>query len=103
MSAALHRANKTAPAKRYPEEIPWQVQERHQRHYAARMLRLLGRRRAGVRNSAENDARLDAWLRQLQSAGVVVTYYRDTDDGFFYREGLEPDQPGIPVRAEAPL
>ena len=96
VSAALHRAEETSPAKKYPQEIPWVVREKHQTHYAARMLRLLGRRRKGIANSAESDQRLDAWLSSLAEAGAVVTYVPDTADGFFYVEG-EPDTPGVPV------
>lgn len=99
VSAALHRAGATASAKRYPEEIPWTVREEHQTHYAARMLRLLGRRRKGIANSAEMDARLDSWLHQLVSTGAVVTYVPDTEVGFFYILG-DPDTEGIPVKAE---
>lgn len=96
VSAALHRAGEASSAKKYPEELPWTVREEHQTHYAARMLRLLGRRRKGITNSAESDARLDAWLRQLEGAGAVVVYEPDTDDGFFYVQG-QPDIEGIPV------
>lgn len=100
VSAALHRAGAASPAKRYPNEIPWTVREEHQTHYAARMLRLLGRRRKGIANSAESDARLDAWLRQLEQNNAVVTYVPDTADGFFYIEG-QPDAEGVPVMANA--
>ena len=99
VSAALFRAGEVSSAKRYPEEIPWIVKEEHQTHYAARMLRLLGRRRKGIANSAESDARLDSWLRQLERAGAVVTYVPDTEDGFFYVKG-EPDIPDVPVVRE---
>ena len=98
VSAALHRAGNASPSKKYPEEIPWRVKDEHQNHYAVRMLRLLGRRRKGIANSAESDARLDTWLRQLRDAGAVVTYVQDTEDGFFYVVG-DPDREGIPVRA----
>jgi hypothetical protein len=100
VSAALHRAGETQAAKKYPEELPWKVREEHQTHYAARMLRLLGRRRQGIQNSAESDSRLDAWLRQLKEAGAVVVYVPDTDDGFFYVSG-KPDREGIPVSTKA--
>lgn len=96
VSAALHRAGETSAAKKYPEELPWTIHDAHQTHYAARMLRLLGRRRKGIQNSAEADARLDSWLTQLRQAGAVVTYAPDTDEGFFYIKG-EPSKPGIPV------
>lgn len=99
VSAALHRAGEAQLAKRYPDEIPWRVREEHQSHYAARMLRLLGRRRKGIVNSAEMDARLDSWLGQLADAGAVVTYVPDTEDGFFYVKGA-PDTEGIPVVRE---
>lgn len=99
VSAALHRAGNSAPAKKYPREIPWVVREEHQSHYAARMLRLLGRRNQGIVNSAEADARLDSWLTQLARAGAVVTYVPDTEDGFFYIAG-DPDEDGLPIKAE---
>ena len=101
VSAALFRAGEASHAKRYPEEIPWTVREEHQTHYAARMLRLLGRQRKGIANSAESDARLDSWLAQLERSGAVVVYAPDTEDGFFYIKG-EPDVEGIPVRRELP-
>jgi hypothetical protein len=96
VSAALFRAGEASNAKKYPEELPWTVKEGHQTHYAARMLRLLGRRRKGVTNSAESDQRLDSWLHQLKRAGAVVVYYPDTDDGFFYVKGT-PDIPDVPI------
>lgn len=99
VSAALHRANESTTAKKYPNEIPWRVREEHQTHYAARMLRLLGRRRAGIANSAEADKRLDSWLKQLDEAKAVVTYVPDTDDGFFYVEGT-PEESGVPILRE---
>lgn len=99
VSAALHRAGEAQLAKRYPEEIPWRVKEVHQAHYAPRMLRLLGRRRKGIANSAEMDARLDAWLKQLADNGAVVVYVPDTEDGFFYVQGTA-DENGIPVQRE---
>ena len=99
VSAALHRAGATSPAKKYPEEIPWTVQEPHLTHYAVRMLRLLGRRRQDITNSLESDQRLNSWLASLAEAGVVVTYVPDTEDGFFYVKG-EPDANGVPITTE---
>lgn len=99
VSAALHRAHESAAAKKYPDELPWKLREEHQTHYAARMLRLLGRRRAGIANSAETDRRLDSWLAQLEEARAVVTYVPDTDEGFFYVEG-QPEESGVPILRE---
>lgn len=96
VSAALFRAGEASTAKKYVDELPWTIKEEHQTHYAARMLRLLGRRRKGIANSAESDQRLDSWLLQLKRAGAVVVYYPDTEQGFFYVNG-EPDIPDVPV------
>ena len=97
VSSALHRAGESSQSKKYPDEIPWVVREKHQTHYAPRMLRLLGRRNKGVANSADMDARLDAWLRQLREAGAVVVYVPETADGFFYVEGEPDNNKGIPI------
>jgi hypothetical protein len=86
----------TVSAAIYPEEIPWTVREEHLTHYAARMLRTLGRRRKGIANSAEMDARLDAWLELLSSNHSVVAYVPETPQGFFYVDG-EPNELGIPI------
>ncbi len=99
VSAALFRAGEASVAKKYVDELPWTIRESHQTHYAARMLRLLGRRRKGIANSAESDQRLDSWLHQLQRAGAVVVYYPDTEEGFFYVKG-SPDIPDVPVCRE---
>lgn len=102
MSSAIHRAGLSGPAKLYTEEIPWQVREQHLTAYPARMLRLLGRRRSGVQNSAEMDARLDSWLAQLRQEHAVVAYVPETDQGWFYVDG-EPDENGIPITLELKL
>ena len=96
VSAAIHRAGLSRPAKKYVEEIPWRLKERHQTHYAARMLRSLGRRKAGLPNEQGMDQRLDSWLAQLADAHAVVTYLPTTEDGFFYVDG-EPNERGIPI------
>ena len=99
VSSAIHRAGLSGPAKIYTEELPWTIKEQHLTAYAPRMLRLLGRRRAGVQNSAEMDARLDAWLDQLRREHAVVAYLPETDQGFWYVDG-EPDENGIPIARE---
>lgn len=102
VSAAIHRAGLSSPAKKYDEEIPWTVREEHLTHYAARMLRTLGRRRAGTQNSEEMDQRLDRWLKQLREAHAVVAYVPETAEGFFYVDG-EPNEKGIPITQELQL
>ena len=100
VSSAIHRAGLSGPAKIYTEEIPWQVKEKDLTAYQARMLRLLGRRRAGIRNSEEMDARLDAWLAQLRREHAVVAYVPEI--GFVYVDG-DPDENGIPIATELKL
>lgn len=100
VSAAIHRAGLSGQSKKYDEEIPWVVRQEHLTHYAARMLRLLGRRRAGVQNSDEMDARLDSWLQQLRENHAVVAYLPETEQGFFYVDG-EPTKDGIPIVEDA--
>ena len=92
----------SGPNKKYPEEIPWTVKEQHLTAYPCRMLRLLGRRRAGIQNSQEQDDRLDAWLDQLRREGAVVAYVPNTPQGFFYVAG-EPNEKGIPIIEELKL
>lgn len=63
------------------------------------MLRLLGRRRAGVELADEEDARLDAWLDALEEKEIVVAYAPE-DGGFIYVEADEvgDGDNGIPIR-----
>jgi hypothetical protein len=101
VSAALHRHGDTQPLKKYTQEIPWDVKPEHQAHYAARMLRLLGRRRAGIKNSEANDKRLDAWLSRLERDEAVTVYLPESTDGFYYIPG-EWDAPDLPIRENWP-
>lgn len=99
VSAAIHRAGLSERNKKYTEEIPWTVREEHLTHYAARMLRALGRRRAGIQNSEEMDRRLNGWLAQLRREHAVVLYVPETTEGFFYVDG-DFNKKGIPVMEE---
>ena len=102
VSAAVHRAGLSEPNKKYNDEIPWTLKEEHMTHYAARMLRLLGRRRRGIQNSQEMDERLDSWLNMLREEHAVVTYLPNTRDGFFYVDG-DFNKDGIPILEELKL
>ncbi len=102
VSAAIHRAGLSSRAKKYPDELPWTVKEDHLTHYAARMLRTLGRRRADIQNSAEMDQRLDSWLELLHQNHSVVVYLPNTPDGFYYVDG-DPNDKGIPINEEFEL
>jgi lauroyl/myristoyl acyltransferase len=47
------------------------------------MLRLEGRRQAGGELTDQEDSNLESFKRRLKEQGAVVTYIRDTDEGWF--------------------
>jgi len=102
-SAMLSRASMTTKeGHRYFESIPWRIRPEHATEYAARMLRLLGRRRTGVPLSDDDTAHLDSWLGMLERERLVVAYRPDAEEGFRYvdeelRSGPNPD---IPIRVQ---
>lgn len=102
VSAALHRAGLSKTVSRYSEEIPWRVKIEHIKEYPARMLRTLGRRRAGLPLSDVENTRLDAWLEKMERDHAVVGYDPESAFGFYYiekddeRDGLD----GIPIRRQ---
>lgn len=99
VSAALSRAGLTKETNRYVTELPWRVRIEHMTAYPARMLRLLGRRRAGFELSEADNERLDSWLATLKAEGLVVAYCPDKI-GFLYVEADEVGDgaKGVPIR-----
>lgn len=100
VSAALSRAGLTErEGMRYRDEIPWRVKGEHLTQYQARMLRLMGRRRAGMELTEDEESRLDAWLESLEDREIVVAYAPD-DGGFIYVDADEigDGDGGIPIR-----
>jgi hypothetical protein len=71
--------------------LPWTVHEDHRGLYAAKMLRLEGRRRRGDKLSEDQLRYLSNWKRKLEDDGTVVHYEYDTEEGWFY----VPRRPGI--------
>lgn len=84
VSAAISRAGLSTPASRYKDQLPWKVKISHSKHYAARMLRLLGRREQGEELAELDNQRLDSWLEKLEAENAVVAYAPDTEAGFYY-------------------
>lgn len=84
VSSAISRAGLSSPANRYKDHLPWKVRIEHAKHYAARMLRLLGRRDQGDTLSEADSRRLDAWLAKLEEENAIVAYAPHTEEGFFY-------------------
>lgn len=90
---------------RHDELIPWRVELRHRHRMAPKMLRALGRRRAGESNGVTVEEELDRWLvaRAESSAeapeGTVVHYEPSTDQGWWYvprRPGIDTDVIRVP-------
>lgn len=100
VAAALHRAGLTTPQNRYEVEIPWRVRSQHAAAYPARMLRDLGRIRAGGSLPDDEMARFAAWMERIETEQVVVAYDPESDVGFFYVPADQPtDFPdGTPIR-----
>jgi len=101
VSMALQRHGITDREKpRYRDEVPWRVRVQHLRAYPVRMLRLLGRRRAGEELDADAAQRLAGWLATLAENNAVVAYDPDTDEGFLYVAREPGDPEDIPIRRE---
>ena len=101
VSSAISRAGLSDQGARYAKHLPWKVKQEHLMAYPARMLRLMGRRDAGLRLTEDQRERLDSWLSKLKEDGAVVVYVPETEQGFHYIVA-EPDRPDIPVREFLP-
>lgn len=102
VSAALSRAGVARQKARYQDTLPWRVKVNHLKEYPARMLRLLGRRRAGSELSENESQRLDSWLRMLADENAVVGYDPDNaQQGFHYIDPQGDDgKDGIPIHRQ---
>lgn len=64
--------------------VPWRVKTDHQKSYAVKMLRLLGKRSYGIQMKLKEEKDLNSWLRRVKEAGLIVAYDRDSDQGLHY-------------------
>lgn len=74
--------------------IPWVINQDHQGLYAAKMLRLEGRRRRGEPLTDAQLRYLENWKKKMMEDGTVIHYEHDTDEGWFYvprRDGVDTD------------
>lgn len=99
VSSALSRAGVSREGPRYKDELPWRVATKHLTQYPARMLRLLGRKHAGLPLNDDENGRLLAWLDALAEHEAVVAYCPD-GPGFLYVSADEVGDgtDGIPIR-----
>jgi hypothetical protein len=102
IASAFSRAGRATPRPRYEKHLPWKVKAEHGQHYAAKMLRLMGRRDSGMTLSPEHEKRLDSWLDQLRETHSVVVYAPETDEGFHYVDG-DFNADGIPLYSPRPI
>ena len=99
MANAMIRYGLSGSHPRYHNTLPWKVSEIHLSHYAARMLRLLGRRQAGGELNPLEASRLTSWLEGLERESIIVGYDPDSVDGFLYIEKTLKDNGGFaPIR-----
>lgn len=85
---------------RYKETVPWRVRVDHAKAYPVRMLRLLGRQRAGLELNDKEQALLDAWLEHITNENLIVAYDPDDDTGFHYVDAKfrDHDDEDLPLR-----
>lgn len=102
IASAFSRAGRSNPRPRYEKHLPWKVKAEHGQHYAAKMLRLLGRRDHGQSLTVEQGKRLDSWLEQLHETHSVVAYAPETEEGFHYVDG-DFNEHGIPIYSSRPV
>lgn len=86
--------------------IPWMVKPEHRYDWPVMMLRLEGRRRAGLKPLSDVEThKLDTWLANLKSMDAVVHYVPERDEehgldaGFHYvapRPGIDTDIIRVP-------
>ncbi len=100
VTLALHRAGYGKRNPRYTNEVPWKVRTGHLNEWPLRMLRLLGRRNAGVALNPRDEARLNRWLSQLHRINAVVGYCPETQPGCYYvlADESQDEINGAPVR-----
>lgn len=86
---------------RHDELVPWPIEKAHYNLAHARMLRALGRRRAGLTNVREVEIGLDNWLARLDRDNVVVDYSPEGGFTLVKRRKADADVIRRPKKARA--
>lgn len=100
VSVALHRAGLTEDRPRFKDEIPWRLKGKDLKAYPVRMLRLLGKRRAGMELTGEENKRLDNWLETMRAENAVVAHDPDANPSIFYIDRQPQDPEDIPIHRQ---
>lgn len=103
VSVAFHRVGEATHKDRYFDTIPWRVSVPHSTGYPLRMLRALARSRRGLPLTTWEQARLDAWLRDLRTRRLVVGFCDDAldaEEAFYYLpdQARDHNDPALPIR-----
>lgn len=100
ITVALMGYGLTNSKPRYKETIPWRVKVDHAKTYPIRMLRLLGKRRAGVELSEDDTRLLDTWLVHLGNENLIVAYDPGDDMGVHYVDAgyRDHEDEDLPIR-----
>lgn len=96
ISMAFDRYGIPARRNRWDQMKPWRIKTEHGDLKESKLLRLAGRRAAGLKNPPDAEKWLDSWLEELREAGrPVVAYYRDDElEPFQYHPRVPEDGDG---------
>jgi len=95
VSMAVDRFDLPKRRNRWDDLLPWRISGVHRDAKEAKLLRLAGRRRAGLSNPPDFELWLDGWLEELEEKGrPVVAYYPDSEEGFHYHPRVPEDGDG---------
>lgn len=105
----LKQAKATTDRPDYSHLIPWTVRTEHAHARPAGMLRMLGRREAGLAIPPAKERMLDRWLAEVKEANVVVDYDPDyppnpanpKNGGWHYRRRKPEDGDSLVRKPEA--
>jgi hypothetical protein len=100
ISGAMVRYGLAENKPRYRNSLPWRVRDEHGTHYAARMLRLYGRKQQTPdKLNIDESQRLRSWLDMLDREQAIVGYDPDSDEGFYYiDQALKDNDDPAPIR-----
>jgi hypothetical protein len=95
ISMAVSRYGLPAKRNRWDDLLPWRIKTEHVSLSEAKLLRLAGRRKAGLKNRPNLEKWLDGWLAELEEQGrPVVAYYADLAEPFQYHPRVPEDGDG---------
>jgi hypothetical protein len=96
---AMSRYGLGADGNRYADTVPWRVNTIHATAHPLKMLRLIGRRRAGNSMSTRESDSLDSWLRTMKGQRLIIGYDPNDAIGFYFiDEKYKDHDEDIPMR-----